>query len=67
MHPTDEKRERRELELWLAKRGPDYSDHEREVAANNAYIQRGHAATAEALKRYRAAERAGELDEGQER
>jgi len=47
MHPDDKKRLERELALYRATRGPDYSDHEREVAANNAHIQRGQAATAE--------------------
>ena len=64
MHPADKKRLEREAELHRAKRGPDYSMHDSEVAARIREMQRGEAAVEEAFKRYRAALAAGELDDG---
>jgi len=64
MHPADKKRLEREAELHRAKRGPDYSMHESEVAACKSEMQRREVAVAEHLKRFRAALAAGELDEG---
>ena len=63
MSPEDKARLQREIDLWLARRGGDYSREERSKRLFIAELSKGQAALAEHQKRRSYAIQIGEIDQ----